>query len=66
MASRLMGMPDGALIFGCCSGVFLKDYGGFPIAVATVLAAEGGVPDETTLVAAALHDTVEDTPVWDL
>ena len=32
-----------------------------PIAVATVLAAEGDVSDEATLIAAALHDTVEDT-----
>jgi guanosine-3',5'-bis(diphosphate) 3'-pyrophosphohydrolase len=36
-------------------------YINHPIAVATVLAAEGQVSDETTLVAAALHDTVEDT-----
>ena len=36
-------------------------YINYPIAVATVLAAEGDVSDETTLVAAALHDTVEDT-----
>jgi guanosine-3',5'-bis(diphosphate) 3'-pyrophosphohydrolase len=32
-----------------------------PIAVATVLAAEGGVSDQATLSAAALNDTVEDT-----
>ena len=32
-----------------------------PIAVATVLATEGEVSDEVTLLAAALHDTVEDT-----
>jgi guanosine-3',5'-bis(diphosphate) 3'-pyrophosphohydrolase len=32
-----------------------------PIAVATVLAIEGEVSDEVTLLAAALHDTVEDT-----
>ena len=32
-----------------------------PIAVATVLAIEGGVSDEATLLAAVLHDTVEDT-----
>jgi GTP diphosphokinase / guanosine-3',5'-bis(diphosphate) 3'-diphosphatase len=31
------------------------------IGVATVLAAEGGVTDETLLLAAVLHDTVEDT-----
>ena len=32
-----------------------------PIAVAAILAEEGDVSDEVTLVAAALHDTVEDT-----
>jgi guanosine-3',5'-bis(diphosphate) 3'-pyrophosphohydrolase len=32
-----------------------------PIAVATVLAVEGDVSDEATLLAAILHDTVEDT-----
>jgi GTP diphosphokinase / guanosine-3',5'-bis(diphosphate) 3'-diphosphatase len=36
-------------------------YINHPIAVATVLAAEGEVSDEITLIAAALHDTVEDT-----
>jgi guanosine-3',5'-bis(diphosphate) 3'-pyrophosphohydrolase len=36
-------------------------YINHPIAVATVLAAEGGVSDEAILMAAALHDTVEDT-----
>jgi len=36
-------------------------YINHPIAVATVLAVEGDVSDETTLIAAALHDTVEDT-----
>ena len=36
-------------------------YINHPIAVATVLAAEGDVSDEGTLIAAALHDTVEDT-----
>ena len=36
-------------------------YINHPIAVATVLAAEGDVSDEATLIAAALHDTVEDT-----
>ena len=36
-------------------------YINHPIAVATVLAVEGEVSDEVTLLAAALHDTVEDT-----
>src|ERR1700688_1755326 len=36
-------------------------YINHPIAVATVLATEGDITDEVTLVAAALHDTVEDT-----
>jgi guanosine-3',5'-bis(diphosphate) 3'-pyrophosphohydrolase len=36
-------------------------YINHPIAVATVLATEGEVFDEVILVAAALHDTVEDT-----
>ena len=36
-------------------------YINHPIAVATVLAAEGEVNDEVILLAAALHDTVEDT-----
>jgi GTP diphosphokinase / guanosine-3',5'-bis(diphosphate) 3'-diphosphatase len=36
-------------------------YINHPIAVATVLAAEGDVSDESMLLAAALHDTVEDT-----
>jgi len=36
-------------------------YINHPIAVATVLAAEGDVSDEATLLAAVLHDTVEDT-----
>jgi guanosine-3',5'-bis(diphosphate) 3'-pyrophosphohydrolase len=36
-------------------------YINHPIAVATVLAAEGDVSDEVTLIAAALHDTVDDT-----
>jgi guanosine-3',5'-bis(diphosphate) 3'-pyrophosphohydrolase len=36
-------------------------YINHPIAVASVLAAEGDVSDEVTLIAAALHDTVEDT-----
>ena len=36
-------------------------YINHPIAVATVLAVEGEVSDEVALLAAALHDTVEDT-----
>jgi guanosine-3',5'-bis(diphosphate) 3'-pyrophosphohydrolase len=36
-------------------------YINHPIAVANVLAGEGGVSDEVTLLAAVLHDTVEDT-----
>jgi guanosine-3',5'-bis(diphosphate) 3'-pyrophosphohydrolase len=36
-------------------------YINHPIAVATVLASEGNVSDEMTLLAAVLHDTVEDT-----
>jgi guanosine-3',5'-bis(diphosphate) 3'-pyrophosphohydrolase len=36
-------------------------YINHPIAVATVLAAEGDVSEEVTLIAAVLHDTVEDT-----
>jgi guanosine-3',5'-bis(diphosphate) 3'-pyrophosphohydrolase len=36
-------------------------YINHPIAVANVLAAEGEVFDEGILLAAALHDTVEDT-----
>jgi guanosine-3',5'-bis(diphosphate) 3'-pyrophosphohydrolase len=36
-------------------------YINHPIAAATVLASEGNVDDETLLVAAILHDTVEDT-----
>lgn len=36
-------------------------YINHPIAVATLLAAEGDVSDEVMLIAAALHDTVEDT-----
>jgi guanosine-3',5'-bis(diphosphate) 3'-pyrophosphohydrolase len=36
-------------------------YINHPIAVATVLAVEGAVTDEATLVCALLHDTVEDT-----
>lgn len=36
-------------------------YINHPIAVATVLAVEGDVTDESILLAASLHDTVEDT-----
>ena len=36
-------------------------YINHPIAVATVVAAEGAVSDEAMLLAAVLHDTVEDT-----
>ncbi len=36
-------------------------YINHPIAVATVLAVEGGVIDEAALLCALLHDTVEDT-----
>jgi GTP diphosphokinase / guanosine-3',5'-bis(diphosphate) 3'-diphosphatase len=36
-------------------------YINHPIAVATVLAVEGDISDEATLLAAILHDTVEDT-----
>jgi guanosine-3',5'-bis(diphosphate) 3'-pyrophosphohydrolase len=36
-------------------------YINHPIAVATVLASEGNVDDEALLIAAVLHDTVEDT-----
>jgi guanosine-3',5'-bis(diphosphate) 3'-pyrophosphohydrolase len=36
-------------------------YINHPLAVANVLANEGGVEDATTLIAALLHDTVEDT-----
>ena len=36
-------------------------YINHPIAVANVLAGEGGISDEVTLLAAVLHDTVEDT-----
>ncbi len=45
-----------------------KDAEAFPyinhaIAVATVLAAEGQISDETILIVAALHDTIEDTKI---
>jgi guanosine-3',5'-bis(diphosphate) 3'-pyrophosphohydrolase len=36
-------------------------YINHPIALARVLAVEGGIADETTLIAAILHDTIEDT-----
>ncbi|MDD2367543.1 MAG: HD domain-containing protein [Desulfuromonadaceae bacterium] len=36
-------------------------YINHPITVATILASEGEVDDETLLIAAILHDTVEDT-----
>lgn len=36
-------------------------YINHPIAVASVLASEAGITDESTLLAALLHDTVEDT-----
>ena len=36
-------------------------YINHPIALANVLANEGGVDDEAVLVAAILHDTIEDT-----
>lgn len=36
-------------------------YINHPIALADVLANEGGVDDEPTLIAAVLHDTIEDT-----
>ena len=39
----------------------LTPYINHVIAVTTILAVEGGVTDGTLLVAAALHDTVEDT-----
>ena len=41
--------------------VAASPYINHPIAVATVLATEGEVSDEVILLAAALHDTVEDT-----
>lgn len=41
--------------------VTASPYINHPIAVAAVLTMEGHVSDETTLLAAVLHDTVEDT-----
>jgi GTP diphosphokinase / guanosine-3',5'-bis(diphosphate) 3'-diphosphatase len=45
----------------CRKGVDASPYINHPIAVATVLAKEGAVRDEELLLAAILHDTVEDT-----
>jgi guanosine-3',5'-bis(diphosphate) 3'-pyrophosphohydrolase len=42
-------------------GVDADPYINHPIALARVLAVEAGIRDGTTLVAAILHDTVEDT-----
>jgi len=42
-------------------GADASPYINHPIEVARVLAGEGGVTDETLLVGAVLHDTVEDT-----
>ena len=39
----------------------MSPYINHPIAVAMVLADEGGVRDATVLAAAMLHDTIEDT-----
>jgi guanosine-3',5'-bis(diphosphate) 3'-pyrophosphohydrolase len=36
-------------------------YIAHPVTVANILAREGGISDETTLIAALLHDTIEDT-----
>ena len=44
-----------------CKDVDASPYINRPIAVASVLGIEAGVTDETTLLAALLHDTVEDT-----
>jgi GTP diphosphokinase / guanosine-3',5'-bis(diphosphate) 3'-diphosphatase len=47
------------------SGQFRKDgktrYIAHPVTVANILAREGGIADEATLIAALLHDTIEDT-----
>ncbi len=42
-------------------GAEASPYINHPIAVATVLAVEGGVVDDVLLVAAVPHDTLEDT-----
>jgi GTP diphosphokinase / guanosine-3',5'-bis(diphosphate) 3'-diphosphatase len=42
-------------------GADASPYINHPLAVANVLANEGGVEDVTTLIAALLHDTIEDT-----
>ena len=42
-------------------GAEASPYINHPIAVAKILAEEGGVTDESLLIAAILHDTVEDT-----
>ncbi len=42
-------------------GAEASPYINHPIAVAAVLATEGGVVDEVLLIAAVLHDTIEDT-----
>jgi guanosine-3',5'-bis(diphosphate) 3'-pyrophosphohydrolase len=42
-------------------GVEASPYINHPIEVAHVLVKEGAVEDETTLIAALLHDTIEDT-----
>jgi guanosine-3',5'-bis(diphosphate) 3'-pyrophosphohydrolase len=42
-------------------GADASPYINHPIAVANVLANEGGITDDTVLAAALLHDTIEDT-----
>ena len=42
-------------------GVDASPYINHPLEVASILANDGGISDVTTLVAALLHDTVEDT-----
>jgi len=42
-------------------GMDASPYINHPIAVAHVLVKDGGVEDEATLIAALLHDTIEDT-----